>query len=68
MATSSSDDDIPSQLAALLGMETVIIRKTGEVPLRVSVIDVVAAVTGHDADYASQTVRNILVKYPDVRD
>ena len=66
MAT--SDDDIPSQLAALLGMETVIIRKTAEVPPRVSVIDVVAAVAGHDSDYASQTVRNLLGKYPDVRD
>ena len=41
----SSADDIPAQLAALLGLEAVQIRKTNENPARVSVIDVVAAIT-----------------------
>ena len=45
MATSSSDD-IPAQLAALLGNAVVHIRKTKELPPRVSIYDVIAAVTG----------------------
>ena len=61
----SSADDIPNQLAALLGVEAVHIRKTGEAPPRVFVIDVAVAVTGHDANYASQAIRNICEKYPD---
>ena len=44
----SSADDIPNQLAALLGIQTVRIGKTDEVPPRMSVIDVAIAVTGHD--------------------
>ena len=50
----SSTDDIPKQLATLLGMETVRIRKTDEEPPKVSVIDVAVAVTGHDANHAGQ--------------
>ena len=43
----SSRDDIPRQLAALLGRESVCqIRKTDTVPPRISVIDVVEAITG----------------------
>ena len=42
----SSGDDIPTQLAALLGGRTVQIRKTNESPPRISVIDVVEAITG----------------------
>ena len=41
--------DIPRQLAALLGRETVQIRKTDETPPRISVIDVAVAVTGKNA-------------------
>ena len=44
----SSADDIPNQLAALLGIKTVRIGKTDEVPPRMSVSDVAIAVTGHD--------------------
>ena len=64
----SSTDEIPTQLAALLGKKMVRIRKTDEAPPRVSVIDVAIAVTGHDANYASQAVRNICGKYPDVHE
>ena len=42
---SSSGDDVPTQLAALLGREVVSIRKTSETPPRISVIDVVEAIT-----------------------
>jgi len=64
----SSADDIPNQLAALLGMPRVRIRKTDEAPPRVSVVDVAVAVTGHDANYASQAVRNICEQHPDVHE
>jgi len=64
----SSQDDIPKQLATLLGIETVRIRKTDEEPPKVSVIDVAVAVTGHDANYAGQAVRNVCEKYPDVHE
>ena len=36
----SSTDDIPTQLAALLGKRAVQVRKTDETPPRISVIDV----------------------------
>ena len=49
-------------------METVCIRKTDEVPPRASVIDVAIAVTGHDTNYASQAVRNVCEKHPDVHE
>ena len=41
----SSGHDVPTQLAALLGREVVNIRKTSETPPRISVIDVVEAIT-----------------------
>ena len=31
-------------------------------------IDVACAIPGHDADYASQAVRNIYEEYPEVRE
>ena len=43
----SSGDDIPTQLGALLGKETVRVRKTNEHPPRVSIVDVAMAVTGN---------------------
>ena len=42
----SSRDDIPTQLAALLGKEVTQIRKTSENPTRVSIIDAIMAVSG----------------------
>ena len=62
----SSGDDIPAQLAALLGRKTVRIRKTGEAPPRVSVIDVVSAITGKDARHAAEQLRRLVAQYPDV--
>ncbi len=64
----SSGDDIPAQLAALLGKVGAQIRKTSEMPPRVSVIDVAVAITGHGADYSSQAVRHVCDQYPEVRE
>ena len=61
-----SGDDIPTQLAALLGKETVQIRKTNESPPRISVIDVAIAVTGKTHHDAAQDVRRLLTQYPEV--
>ena len=62
----SSGDDIPTQLAALLGKEAMQIRKTNECPPRISIIDVAGAITGHNADYSAQAVRNVCDQYPEV--
>ena len=62
----SSEDDIPVQLAALFGRETVRIRKTDEMPPRISVIDVVQAITGKDARHAAQEVRTLCSAHPEV--
>ena len=54
----SSRDDIPRQLAALLGRESVCqIRKTDTVPPRISVIDVVEAITGQVKSNAGKNAR-----------
>ena len=65
---SASNGDVLCELAQLVGMETICIRKTDESPPRVSVIDVAVAVTGHDANYASEAVRNIRKKCPDIHE
>ena len=65
MATSSSDD-IPAQLAALLGNAVVPIRKTKELPPRVSIYDVIAAVTGLTGNHAGKAYRDLAMKYSEV--
>ena len=62
----SSGDDIPTQLAALLGRETVRIRKTDEEPPRISVIDVAVVITGKDARKAAQDISFVKERHPDV--
>ena len=62
----SSGDGIPKQLAALLGRETVQIRRTSETPPRVSVIDVISAITGKDGRHAAEQLRRLVAQYPDV--
>ena len=62
----SSGDDVPTQLAALLGRATVRIRKTDETPPRISAIDVAQAMTGKDARHAAQEVRTLCSRYPEV--
>ena len=60
----SSRDDVPTQLAALLGRGTVQIRKTNEIPPRISIIDVAVAVTGKIHHDAAQDFRRLLYQYP----
>ena len=62
----SSGDDIPTQLGTLLGREIARIRKTNQTPPRVSVIDVVQAITGKDARHAAEDVRGLCSSYPEV--
>ena len=59
--------DIQQQLATLLGRETVQIWKTDENPARVSVIDVIAAITGKRPDHASKHFRRIAEQHDEVR-
>ncbi len=61
-----SGDDIPTQLAALLGRKTARIRKTGTAPPAVSVIDVISTITGKNHDAAAQDFRRMTERYPDV--
>ena len=63
---SSSGDDIPTQLGALLGKETVRVRKTNEHPPRVSIVDVAMAVTGKPQHDAAQDFRRLSTQYPEV--
>ena len=62
----SSGDDIPTQLGTLLGREIARIRKTDQTPPRVSVIDVVQAITGKDARHAPEDVRGLCSSDPEV--
>ena len=60
-------EDMQQQLAALLGKTIVMkIRKTDEEPPRVSVIDVVAAITSKDANKAAQDIGLIKERHPEV--
>ena len=63
----SSGDDILAQLAALLGRESVCqIRKTDTVPPRISVIDVVEAITGQVKSNAGKTLERVKESHPEV--
>ena len=62
----SSGDDVPTQLAALLSREILRIRKTDETPPRVSIIDVVMAVTGGSQHDAARSLRRLSDQYPEV--
>lgn len=62
----SSGDDIPAQLAALLGHKNKRIRITDEVPPRISVIDLAAAITKKDANQAAEQVAYVTKRHPEV--
>ena len=62
----SSTDDIPTQLAALLGREVSQIRRTNENSRRVSIIDVTMAVSGGSQHDAARTLRRLSDQYPEV--
>ena len=63
---SSSGDDVPTQLAALLGREVVSIRKTSETPPRISAVDVVEAITGKTKNNARNSLDCVRERYPEV--
>ena len=54
------------QLGALLGKEVKKIRVTGEVPPRISTIDVVVAITGQTATNAGHYLDRLKANYPEV--
>ena len=63
----SSGDDIPTQLAAVLGYTIKRLRITDEVPPRISVIDLAAAITQKDANQAAEQVAYVKKKrHPEV--
>ena len=60
--TSPAMADIRQQLATLLNKEATDIgdiRKTGETPPRVSIYDVVSAITGMDGNHAGKAYRDL---------
>ncbi len=60
--------EIQQRLGALLGKEVKQIRMTETHPRKVSVIDVAVTMTGYDANYASQAIRNICESHPEVHE
>ena len=62
----SSADDVPTQLAALLGKEAVQIRKTDRNPPQASIYDVISAVTGLNGNHAGKAYRDRTARYPEV--
>jgi len=65
MATSSTDD-IPTQLAALLGYPIKRMRITDEEPPRISVIDLAAAITMKGPNQAAEQVAYVKSRHPEV--
>ena len=61
-----SADDVPTQLAALLGKEAVQIRKTDRNPPQASIYDVISAVTGLNGNHAGKAYRDLTARYPEV--
>ena len=66
LMAASSGDDAPTQLAALLGCEVVRIRKTADVPPKVSLIDVAVLITGKASRNARRAVATVQERHPDV--
>ena len=63
----SSGDGIPAQLVVLLGHPVKRIRITDETPPRISIIDVIATISGKDKNQASEDLRRISTRYPEVQ-
>ena len=63
---SSSTDDIPTQLTALLGHPIKRIRITDEEPPRISVIDLAAAITMKGPNQAAEQVAYVKSRHPEV--
>ena len=67
MSDSPSTPSIHGQLSTLLGREVKQLRKTDEVPPRVSIVDVAALITGKDKNQAAEDFRRLTTRYPDVK-
>ena len=65
--TIASNDNILSDFAALVGRETVLIRKTSRKPPRVSVVDVISVITGKDANQALEELWSLVTRYRELR-
>ena len=62
----SSGVETPAQLAVLLGHPVKRIRITDETPPRVSVVDVISAITRKSANEAAEQLRRLIERYLDV--
>ena len=62
----SSGDDIPAQLAALLGRDVAHIRKTDEEQPRAAVYDVISTITGMSVNHAGKAYRDLVARHPEV--
>ena len=67
MKTASASTSFLNGRAALLGRETVQIRKTDEDLPRISIIDVIAVVTGRDKNQAAEDLLRLATRHPDVK-
>ena len=61
-------ESIAGQLAALLRTSLVQIRKTDEAPPRASVIAVIAALTGKNANHSAECLRELTQRYQEIND
>ena len=64
--TVTAMDDICQQLAKIVGADVLQVRKTADIPPRVSVIDVLVAITRHSQHVAAQDLRRLVSKYPEL--
>ena len=61
-----SGDDVPAQLAALLGKEALTIRRTDEVPPRASVIDLISGLLSLNGNNAAFTFTRLRQENPEI--
>ena len=65
----AAPDQALRELAALLGRtakDLPTIRKTDETPPRISIIDVISAITGKNTNHAGFQLRRLFARYPEV--
>ena len=66
MSDSPRTPSIHGQLSTLLGREIKQLRKTDTDPPRVSIYDVISAVTGMDGNHAGKAFRDLAADFPEV--
>ncbi len=55
------------RLSALLGRDVKKVRKSDENPPRISIYDVISALTGMDGNHAGKAYRDLSVRHPEIR-